>query len=68
VADLLRRMIAARIQEEALGTLDRATLKFLDGIARRSRTAEHNLEIGTVLVRDYQGRRHTKVKSPGRNL
>jgi hypothetical protein len=26
-ADLLRRMIAARIQEEAFGTLDRATLK-----------------------------------------
>src|SRR5580704_12723422 len=28
---LLRRMIANRIQEEAFGTLDRATLKLLDG-------------------------------------
>ena len=33
--DLLRRMIANRIQEEAFGTLDRATLKLLDGLARR---------------------------------
>jgi hypothetical protein len=58
-AGLLRRMIANRIQEEAFGTLDRATLQLLDGLARRSRTAERNLKIGTVLVRDYQGRRHT---------
>jgi hypothetical protein len=52
-ADLLRRMIAARVQEEAFGTLDRATLKLLDGLARRdgSRTAEPNLKIGTVLFR-----------------
>ena len=33
--ELLRRMIANRIQEEAFGTLDRATLKLLDGLARR---------------------------------
>jgi hypothetical protein len=32
--DLLRRMIANRVQEEAFGTLDRATLKLLDGLAR----------------------------------
>jgi len=42
------------------GTLDRATLKLLDGLARRggSRPAERKFKIGTVLVRDYQGRRH----------
>jgi hypothetical protein len=58
-ANLMRRMIAARIQEEAFGTLDRATLKLLDGLARHSRSAKRNLKIGTVLVREYQGRRHT---------
>ena len=63
--DLMRRMIAARIQEEAFGTLDRATLKLLDGLARRDRTtAERNLKVGTVLVRDYQGRRHTVTVEP----
>src|SRR5271169_2831441 len=46
--DLLRRMIANRIQEEAFGTLDRATLKLLDGLARRdgARRGERNLKIG----------------------
>jgi hypothetical protein len=60
-AELLRRMIANRIQEEAFGTLDRDTLKVLDGLAGRagSRPSERNLKIGTVLVRDYRGRRHT---------
>ena len=65
-ADLLRRMIAHRVQEEAFGTLDRATLKLLDGVARRNGPSERNLKIGTVLVRDYQGRRHTvTVESQG---
>jgi Protein of unknown function (DUF2924) len=60
-ADLLRRMVANRLQEEAFGTFDRATLKLLDALARRdgSLAAERNLKIGTVLIRDYHGRRHT---------
>ena len=58
-ADLLRRMIANRIQEEAFGMLDRTSLKLLDGLGRRNSRPERNLKIGTVLVRDYQGRRHT---------
>ena len=64
--DLLRRMIGNRIQEQAFGTLDRATLKLLDGLARRdrSRRGERNLKIGTVLVREYQGRRHTVTVAP----
>ena len=62
--ELLRRMIANRIQEEAFGTLDRATLKLLDGLAGRARRRERNLKIGTVLVRDYQGRRHTVTVVP----
>ena len=66
---LLRRMIANRIQEEAFGTLDRATLKLLDGLARRdgARRGERNLKIGTVLVRvvgDYHGRRQTVTVGP----
>jgi hypothetical protein len=39
----------------AFGTLDRVTLKRLDGLAGRARRRERNLKIGTVLVRDYQG-------------
>jgi Protein of unknown function (DUF2924) len=64
--ELMRRMIATRIQEEAFGTLDRATLCVLDGLGRRdrSRATGRNLKIGTVLVRDHQGRRHTVTVEP----
>src|SRR6202040_3257841 len=64
--ELLRRMIANRIQEEAFGTLARPPLKLLDGLARRdsARRGERNLKIGTVLVREYQGRRHTVTVGP----
>jgi hypothetical protein len=60
-AGLLRRMIANRLQEETFGTLDPDTLRVLDGLAGRggSRPCERSLKIGTVLVRDYRGRRHT---------
>src|SRR5579862_7547817 len=62
--DLLRRMIANRLQEEAFGTLDRATLKLLDGLAGRTSRPERNLKIGTMLVRDYRGQRHTVTVAP----
>jgi hypothetical protein len=47
-ADLLRRIIAARVQEEAFGTLDRATLKLLDDLARhRTRAISAAASTGT---------------------
>jgi hypothetical protein len=57
--DLLRRMIACRIQERAFGGLDRESLTFLDGLARQGGSRRRHLKPGTVLVRDYQGQRHT---------
>jgi hypothetical protein len=63
-AELLRRMIANRLQEEAFGTLDRAAVKLLDGLAGRTSRPERNLKIGTVLVRDYRGQRYTVTVAP----
>ena len=66
--DLLARRIAWYIQEQALGGLDRATLKQLARLARgESATAEgtRRLKAGTVLVREYQGERHTVTVVPG---
>src|SRR6266566_3171607 len=57
--DLLRRMIACRIQERAFGGLDRDSLTFLDSLARQGGPSRRQLKPGTVLVRDYQGQRHT---------
>jgi hypothetical protein len=57
--DLLGRMLAWRLQEQAFGSLDRESLRFLDGLARHGGSPRRQLKPGTVLVRDYQGQRHT---------
>jgi hypothetical protein len=59
--DILKRMIAYRIQEEAFGGLDRETIKLLDRLAQGKKPSELNrrLKRGTVLVREYDGTRHT---------
>jgi Protein of unknown function (DUF2924) len=57
--DLLGRMIAWRMQERVFGGLDRESLRFLDGLARHGGSPRRHLKPGTVLVRDYQGQRHT---------
>ena len=57
--DMLGRMIAWQIQERAFGGLDRDSLTFLDSLARHHRPARRQLKPGTVLVREYQGQRHT---------
>jgi hypothetical protein len=56
--ELLGRMMAARVQERAFGGLDRDSLRFLKSLARHERAPGRQLKLGTVLVRDYQGRRH----------
>jgi len=56
--DLLGRMIAWRMQEQAFGGLDRESLMFLEGLARHGGLPRRQLKPGTVLVRDYQGQRH----------
>jgi hypothetical protein len=55
-----------RIQEEAFGGLDRDTAKLLDRLARGEKSNELNrrLKPGTVLVREYNGDRHTVTVVP----
>ena len=64
--DIIARMIAYRIQEEAFGGLDRETAKLLDRLARGEKPNELNrrLKAGTVLIREYQGERHTVTVVP----
>src|SRR5271165_7538527 len=65
--DLIARMIADRIQGQAFGGLDRETVKLLDRLARGGKPNGLNrrLKAGTVLVREYQGARHTVTVVPG---
>ena len=60
--NLIARMMIYRIQEEAFGGLDRSTRKLLDGMAQGEKPGsevKRRLKAGTVLVREYQGERHT---------
>jgi hypothetical protein len=64
--DIIARMIAYRIQEEAFGGLDAKTAKLLDRMARGEKPSElsRRLKPGTVLIREYQGERHTVTVVP----
>jgi Protein of unknown function (DUF2924) len=65
--DLIARFLCWHIQEQAVGELDPETAKHLDGLVQRDK-AEANrprrLKPGTVLVREYQGDRHTVTVVP----
>jgi hypothetical protein len=63
--DLIARMIIYRLQEEAFGGLDRATIKLLDRLASGEKPElNRRLKAGTVLIREYQGERHTVTVVP----
>lgn len=59
--DLIARFICWHIQEQAFGGLDPHTTKLMDGLARGDKLGSEGqrLKPGTVLVREYQGERHT---------
>jgi hypothetical protein len=58
--DLIARFICWHIQEQGLGGLDHKATKLLEGLARGHKPgADRRLKVGTVLVREYQGERHT---------
>jgi Protein of unknown function (DUF2924) len=58
---ILGYMIAYRIQEEAFGGLDKETVRLLDKLARGEKASDldRRLKAGTVLIREYDGERHT---------
>src|SRR5476651_198892 len=60
--ELLARSIAHHMQEQKFGELDRETAKLLDEFARENNPdviPRRRLKTGTVLLREYQGQRHT---------
>jgi hypothetical protein len=60
--DLIARFLCWHIQEQALGGLDPETTRHLASRARGNRSRAdrpRRLKTGTVLVREYQGERHT---------
>jgi hypothetical protein len=65
--DIMGRMLAWRIQEQAFGGLDRSTLKLLEGLAKGDKSrleGKRHLKAGTVLIREYRSERHTVTVVP----
>ena len=64
--DLLLRTLAWRIQEKAFGGHDKTTLKLLEAYKQKRAGDERcqRLKPGTVLVRDFEGVRHTVTILP----
>ena len=65
--DLMARFLCWHIQEQARGGLDPETAKHLDGLARGDKPGAdrpRRLKPGTVLLREYQGERHTVTVVP----
>ena len=63
----MARFICWHIQEQAFAGIDPETAKHLDGLARGDKPgADHprRLKPGTVLLREYQGERHTVTVVP----
>ena len=63
--DLLARVIAHRLQEQAFGKLSRETRKLLDRLARGSSEPVRQLKVGTVMMREHQGTLHEVMVVPG---
>jgi Protein of unknown function (DUF2924) len=65
--EIIKRLMAYRIQQDAFGGLDREMKKLLARLARGGKMrAELNrrLKPGAILVREYQGTRHTVTVVP----
>jgi len=65
--DLTARFICWHIQEQAIGGLNAKTAKLLDDLARGDQPGvdrPRRLKPGTMLVREYQGERHTVTVVP----
>ena len=65
--DLMARFLCWHIQEQTRVGLDLKTAKHLDGLARGAKPGANRptrLKPGTVLLREYQGERHTVTVVP----
>ena len=65
--DLLARMIAYRVQQEAFGGLQPDAVKLLSHLDRGEKSniaMKRRLKPGSVLVREYQGERYTVTVVP----
>ena len=62
--DLLARALCQQIQEERLGGLDRPLKRLLSEVTRSGVSPTPRIKVGSVIVREHQGRVHEVVVTP----
>jgi hypothetical protein len=63
--DLIARALTYWLQEEVLGGLDPRIRKLLDTSSRGEGLSARHVKIGSVIVREYQGKLHEVLVVPG---
>ena len=63
--DLMARALAYWLQEEALGGLDAHIRKLLSASPSREGPPGRHVKVGSVIVREYQGKLHEVLVVPG---
>jgi Protein of unknown function (DUF2924) len=63
--DLIARALAYWLQEEVLGALDARVRKLLGASSRRDGPPARHVKVGSVIVREYQGKLHEVLVVPG---
>lgn len=62
--DLIARALAHWLQEERLGGLDPHVRKLVGSLAKKNGAPVRHLKIGSVIVREYQGKLHEVFVAP----
>jgi ribosomal protein L18E len=63
--DLLARALTYRLQEQAFGGLSASTRRILRFFEKQDSERARHIMIGSVLVREHQGKRHEVIAVPG---
>ncbi len=63
--DLLLRALCHQLQEQRLGGLDKPLKRLLSQAARNGSAPTARIKVGSVIVREHQGRVHEVVVTPG---
>jgi hypothetical protein len=63
--DLLARALTYRLQEQAFGGLSASTRRILRSFEKQDSERARHIMIGSVLVREHEGKRHEVIAVPG---
>jgi len=63
--DLLARALTYRLQERAFGGLSASTARVLRSLGKPGPERQRHIKVGSLLIREHEGKRHEVVVIPG---